>query len=192
MKQHVMLDLETLATTPRAVILSIGAVAFDYLPGSSLPTLEHGVRIVLDRDEQVRAGRVIDPGTVAWWCKQSHEAQAVMHEKGVPVGQALTELRDYVASCTVGELDVNVWGNGSDFDNVLLRSLYEDFRMQAPWRYHHSRCFRTLKTTFDAEYRSAQALFANQLQHDALADAVYQAQAAQYIMRREYVRRQAA
>ena len=66
MTTHVMIDLETLGTTPDAVILSIGGVKFD----------PNGDRIFdefiykLDIDEQQQRGRTTNEDTMSWWATQ--------------------------------------------------------------------------------------------------------------------------
>jgi hypothetical protein len=88
----------------------------------------------------------------------------------------LRELCGFVAEHTVGELTVKPWGNGADFDLVILSTLYDDCKVQRPWRYHQQRCFRTLKNVFPREYEVAKQLVGgNPVKHDALADAEWQA-----------------
>lgn len=40
---------------------------------------------------------------------------------------------------------VRIWGNGADFDNVILASVYKRIGMEQPWLYRNNRCYRTLK-----------------------------------------------
>ena len=58
-----MVDLETLATTPDAAILTIGACKFD--PRGNNITDQYYERIDLDSQN-----RRIDENTIEWWSKQ--------------------------------------------------------------------------------------------------------------------------
>jgi hypothetical protein len=71
MANDIMIDLETLDTTPYCVILTIGVVRFDpYGEGVAekltlRPTIE-------DQTEQYN--RIINDDTIRWWGEQSPEA----------------------------------------------------------------------------------------------------------------------
>ena len=61
----VMLDLETLATSPDSVILTFGAIKFD--PFDSTKGMTNGLYMRVNVDEQISLGRHVDEGTIAWW-----------------------------------------------------------------------------------------------------------------------------
>ena len=115
--------METIGTAANSVILSIGAVYFD-----DDGTMGEEFYYVLDKQSQLNAGRKSDPDTLAWWDKQSPEAQKEAYsypdELRVNTKAALEDLYLFIKK---GVKDYLVWGNGSDFDNalldVLLRSL---------------------------------------------------------------------
>jgi hypothetical protein len=69
-----------------------------------------------------------------------------------------------------------VWGLGSDFDNVVVRSLYNDLGLSQPWRYKQNACLRTLLHLFPLENKP---MFG--IEHNAIDDAVAQAFAIQRI-----------
>ena len=73
MALDVMLDLETLATSPDSVILTFGAVKFD--PFNPDKEMTNGLYMRVDVDEQIGLGRRVDEGTVAWWGTQSEEVR---------------------------------------------------------------------------------------------------------------------
>ena len=66
---HLVIDLETFATSPRAMVRSIGVARFD--PWSDAPPSTS--RYVLSPVEQ--KGREIDPQTMLWWMRQPDEAR---------------------------------------------------------------------------------------------------------------------
>lgn len=190
MYAHAMLDLETYATTPDAVILSIGVQLFDpqhYVFGK--PALGPGFYIALDREEQVTPGKLyaarrVDPSTVAWWEKQSKEAREVFNHEQVRVGIALAALDSFLAREAIHRDGLMMWGNGSDFDNVLLGDLYKWREMKAPWKYHNSRCFRTLKNLLPADYDEFCKAIPRITHHNALDDARWQAEIAVRMLKR--------
>ena len=117
---NVMLDLETMGTSPDAAIVSIGAVAFDPLRGELGPKFY--ARITLD--SAVAIGGIIEPDTVIWWLGQGTDARdEITHPIGqIHINSALIDFSSWIADHTV---EPCLWGNGSDFDNVILRRSYE-------------------------------------------------------------------
>lgn len=186
MYKNLMIDLETLSTAPDAVILSMGAVAFDeraHLSGQPNVCATAFYR-ALNIEEQKAMGRRVDESTMAWWAQQSPEARAVFDEEKAPVRQALEEFGAFIAERTVGKEFVLPWGNGADFDLVLLSSLHQWRGVKVPWRYHNHRCFRTLKNLLPEDYAIAQQSVDRIGHHNALADAAWQAKIASILLRR--------
>lgn len=161
----IMLDLETMGSKPGAAIISIGAVFFS--PKDGLGETFHER---IDLESAVKAGLKMDASTVKWWMEQSKEAQAVMRPGAMPLEAALELLTDFV-NANADSTEVEVWGNGSDFDNVLLGAAYEACSLKAPWKFYRGRCFRTLKNLPGAPKAPK---FAG-TKHDALDDAKNQA-----------------
>ncbi|MBV5342719.1 3'-5' exoribonuclease, partial [bacterium] len=64
-----------------------------------------------------------------------------------------------------------VFGNGSDFDNVILSNAYLRLSMERPWPKFNDRCFRTIKSMF----KSVQQPVREGVHHSALDDAKHQA-----------------
>jgi len=69
----IMLDIETLATSPDAVVLTFGAIKFD--PFDSSKPMDQGLYMRVNVDEQIALGRRVDKGTVDWWGTQSAEVR---------------------------------------------------------------------------------------------------------------------
>ncbi|EED1918776.1 exonuclease, partial [Escherichia coli] len=110
---HLMIDLETMGKNPDAPIISIGAIFFDPQTGDMGP--EFSKTIDLET-----AGGVIDRDTIKWWLKQSREAQSAIMTDEIPLDDALLQLREFIDENS-GEFFVQVWGNGANFDNTILR-----------------------------------------------------------------------
>lgn len=162
--RNVSLDLETYATGPDAVVLSIGAVHFDQHEVSA--ERYHAV-LTRDMPVQILAGRVTDEGTVKWWSEQSLEARAIFDDTHINQMRVLDALADF--GRFIGSR-CRVWGFGSDFDNVILGSLYQSMGLNQPWAYRNSRDLRTLRVL--AGYPNIDKAGT---QHNALDDALYQA-----------------
>ncbi|CUA27108.1 Exodeoxyribonuclease VIII from bacteriophage origin [Escherichia coli] len=133
---HLMIDLETMGKNPDAPIISIGAIFFDPQTGDMGP--EFSKTIDLET-----AGGVIDRDTIKWWLKQSREAQSAIMADEIPLDDALLQLREFIDENS-GEFFVHVWGNGANFDNVILRRSYERQGIPCPWRYCNDRDVRTI------------------------------------------------
>ncbi|KXK76457.1 exonuclease [Escherichia coli] len=165
---HLMIDLETMGKNPDAPIISIGAIFFDPQTGDMGP--EFSKTIDLET-----AGGVIDRDTIKWWLKQSREAQSAIMTDEIPLDDALLQLREFIDENS-GEFFVQVWGNGANFDNTILRRSYERQGIPCPWRYYNDRDVRTiveLGQVMDFDARTTIPFEGER--HNALNDARYQA-----------------
>jgi len=161
---RIMLDLETFGNTPGAVIVSIGAVKFD----------ETGItdrfECRIDPESCVRHGLKLDASAVVWWLKQSAKARAAISKsKGLALPQALEKFAAWV-----GNPKTEIWGQGSDFDNVLLAAAYRACDMEPPWFYGFNRCYRTISRMHRTDV-PFQGVADAKAAHTALADAEAQA-----------------
>ncbi|EPB9769364.1 3'-5' exoribonuclease [Escherichia coli] len=165
---HLMLDLETMGKNPDAPIISIGAIFFDPQTGDMGP--EFSKTIDLET-----AGGVIDRDTIKCWLKQSREAQSAIMTDEIPLDDALLQLREFIDENS-GEFFVQVWGNGANFDNVILRRSYERQGIPCPWRYCNDRDVRTIVELGKAiDFDARTAIPFEGERHNALDDARYQA-----------------
>ncbi|HCQ0213893.1 TPA: 3'-5' exoribonuclease [Escherichia coli] len=165
---HLMIDLETMGKNPDAPIIAIGAIFFDPQTGDMGP--EFSKTIDLDT-----AGGVIDRDVIKWWLKQSREAQSAIMTDEIPLDDALLQLREFIDENS-GEFFVQVWGNGANFDNVILRRSYERQGIPCPWRYCNDRDVRTIVELGKAiDFDARTAIPFEGERHNALDDARYQA-----------------
>lgn len=166
----IMLDLETLGTGPNAAVIAIGACFFD------IQTRQIGATFyrTLKLEDVVRGGGEMDASTVLWWLAQSDDARRAIYaeQEGnarTPI-HALTEFTHFVTDNSTEP--PRMWGNGSNFDNVILASMYQRHGMELPWKFWNDRCYRTVK----AMHRDGQIfLERNDIKHHALSDAMHQA-----------------
>ena len=168
----IMLDIETLATSPDAVVLTFGAIKFD--PFNSSIQMSDGIYFRIDVDEQIDLGRRVDEGTVAWWGTQSAEVreEALGETDRVSLEDFTKALNKFVVGAT------RIWAQGPVFDIVILENLYRQIGKPAPWQYYSIRDSRTLLKALGDDRKGGALL------HNALADAVSQAEAVQSAVNR--------
>jgi 3' exoribonuclease, RNase T-like len=168
----IMLDLETLDNKPTSAIVAIGAVAFD------LSGIRHDPFYMVINPESAEKYGTISASTFAWWCQQSEEARKIFGKsvEKLDLPQALGAFEKWGLQVK-GLGPVCVWGNGADFDNVILGHAYKQTNMRQPWSFTHNRCFRTLKGLFSKDLQSAlwQRYGQGLTHHNALDDAKRQA-----------------
>lgn len=161
---NVMVDLETLATTADAVILSIGAVVFDLKTGEMSTD---GFYRVVSVESSLAQGRRVSESTLKFWMSQGDDAKSVFSEPSVPIDFALSEFAVWLPK------DPIMWSNGADFDLPMLAHAYTQLGDAVPWKYWNSRCFRTYKNLPGA--KEIRVPFEG-IKHNALADAMHQVQ----------------
>lgn len=175
MYTDVMVDLETWGKRTDAVVLSIGAFAFNPHGSDDLtypPTYgwKRTFHVALDTQSQIDAGRTVCSDTLKWWLTNNATVPATTNQ----VRRALVEFNQWIKeNCDVTQ-DVYLWGNGSTFDVGILKSLYETFGMRDDWPFGHwqemdLRTFRRFN-----ERKEARPWPEKLTKHNALHDALYQ------------------
>lgn len=170
MSKDLSIDIETLGVNSDAPVLSVGWCWFNYDEPLTLPYDKRDMQF--DLNEQCRHyGRVIDPETVKWWMKQSDEARnALFAEKPYALRALIPQLEGVLHAADT------VWAKGPDFDCVILKSLCDAYAKveRAPvvkWPFWKHRCVRT----FVGQFPTLAAMPFDGARHNALDDAVYQA-----------------
>jgi hypothetical protein len=136
---HLMLDIETLDIKPSAVILTIAAVFFDPQTGSLGAQLECFIS-----SEKEQPGRTIGLSTVSWWSKQSDAARKQAFSGTDTLKRALSNLSRFIHMNSISPL--KVWGNGKEFDCVILEHAYHQLEMPCPWTFWQTQDVRTIIT----------------------------------------------
>jgi len=137
-----VVDIETLGQGPDAVIGSIGVVVVDL--GGLFVVDEFYCRV---DHNQVNRSRSED--TLAFWELQRQESPAAWDELFNPAGQrlfitnALELLATFLLKVFGRAEDVQLMGNGSEFDNVILAHAYEQWGMEKPWHFRGNQSLRT-------------------------------------------------
>ncbi|MCY1699515.1 3'-5' exoribonuclease [Lelliottia sp. SL45] len=169
---HLMIDLETMGNKPAAPIVAIGAVFFDPQNGELGAEFYTAVSL----PSAMEQGAVPDGDTILWWLKQSAEARAaVCTDDARHIAEALSELSAFISRNSDNPRYLNVWGNGANFDNVILRSAYERAGHVCPWKFWNDSDVRTMvllgrQMGFDPK----RDMPFDGVAHNALADARHQ------------------
>ena len=162
---HLMIDLETLARSRNAGILSIGACRFD--PHTTDIESTYYERIILETQESY--GRVINEDTLGWWSQQDKQIQ----EDAFGEGDDRIDLKDAMKKLyTFGLGTSNVWSHGSIFDVVIIEDVCRSLQQAVTWKFWEVRDTRTLFDLADVSVKI-------EGKHNALTDAIAQTQAVQ-------------
>ncbi len=134
--KNIMLDLETLGNKSNAAIVAIGAVYFDLKTGE----LGEEFKVIVDAESCTDYGLTMDASTIEWWMRQSREARNIFSDENklsLPI--ALAKFKKFINNG-----DVQIWGKGAGFDNVIMAHAYRVCHMKLPWNYWNDRDVRTI------------------------------------------------
>jgi hypothetical protein len=169
---HLMIDFETLDTTPTAVVLSLGGVFFNKNNIISTFYCE------FDVESQMRNRRTISADTIMWWLNQT-TGRKFTPDKGKTFDVSLNEFLAWLQKCKMDNLGFdNVWANDPDFDCAILENLINSLHGPnvIPYPFWQKRSMRTF-----IEYvgKGKKVQRTQVQQHNALVDAIDQAR---YVM----------
>jgi len=169
----IMIDLETLATSPDAAILTIGAVKFDPFGDdvNDPKCTKFYTRVDLDSCDKI--GLVTNDDTIAWWANQSKEAQdeAFGETDRIDIVDAMHQLYKFCWGAK------RVWSHGSGFDVIICEHIFRKIGKAIPWSFWEVRDTRTL---FDIGINPNRPPV---LKHHALEDAWNQAVGVQNVFK---------
>jgi len=133
---HLMIDIETLGTTPGSSILSLGALLFD--PHSTTAP-ERTFYLEFCRESCQSLGLHEEPETLAWWEEQNQP----MPQGIFPITDGLNAFLLWIsnAGCNIN----GVWANSPSFDIVLLTHALRLMRREWPLKYSLERDVRTIR-----------------------------------------------
>lgn len=165
MKRNIMIDIETMGQSANAAIVSIGAVAFDACG------IGEKLYIRISLEDAAEYGQ-IDASTILWWLKQGDESRSEITKNDTTSPSSAADiLSSFIETNSDDNGSVSIWGNGSDFDNVILSNWYKRIGKPVPWKFWENRCYRTIKSLFkDIKLERSGT------HHNALDDAVSQAE----------------
>lgn len=135
---HMMIDLETASTSPRAAILQLGACLFD--PEGGIEQTLPGFEMQINLADSLMHGLEIDTDTVEWWRRQDPEARAAVTTDPKPLHTVMAAFRQWYTTQEIA----GVWAHGATFDPPILQSSFEAVQLQVPWRYNRAYDTRTM------------------------------------------------
>lgn len=168
MADHIMIDMETLDTSPYCVILTIGAVRFDPRGIGVVEKLE--LRPTLEDQTEIY-NRVINDDTLRWWGEQSPEAleEAMGDNDRESLKSCMEKLYKFCWNRKA------VWSNGAAFDVVVaetaMRQTLTDYPNPIPWPFYTVRDTRTLYDIAGVSLKDGK----HTTSHKAVEDAEHQA-----------------
>lgn len=165
---HGMVDLETFGLRPGCVLRSIGLVMFD--PENNRIGDEYYANI--SEECQLEKGCHKDDGTVAWWNRQSSDAQQALLKDQKPFAQVADELY-LIFRRNKGKY---IWGQGANFDVVLLAHHFHLYGLQSPWLYYNA---RDTRTAYEMGEFNSNTIIRQGTYHNALDDAKHQVRCVQ-------------
>ncbi len=174
MNTDIMIDLETLATSPDAAILTIGAIRFDPFGDDYKDPTCDKFYVKVDLDSCDRIGLATNEDTIAWWANQSKEAQDEAFDPNgrIDIVDAMNQLYKFCWGAK------RVWSHGAGFDVIICENLFRKMGKAIPWQFWEVRDTRTL---FDIGIDPKRPPV---LKHHALEDAWNQAVGVQNIYRK--------
>lgn len=168
---NVMIDLETMGTSAGCAILSIGAQTFRS-PSRS--------RFYYEKIDPTSSRLYLreDIDTLRWWNRQDTRMKAEAFSGTAELPAVLDDFAAWLKDLSKDPQKVFVWGNGADFDPLILAAAYERLDRPVPWKPYHALCYRTLKELLPQVKAPPRASAA----HHALEDAIYQAEHATLLL----------
>lgn len=145
---HIMVDLETLGTVPGCVGFSIGAV--EMLMEERTLGREFYTTICVESSKEAYLRE--DEDTRAFWNRQSEEARTALLEaesgNAPKLAEAMVAFNKWLLKIG-GIRSIRLYGNGADFDNPILRCMWDAagvLPFDSKAGFFGGRCYRTLKT----------------------------------------------
>jgi hypothetical protein len=166
MANDIMIDIESLDTSPNCVILTIGAVRFDPKGMGVVEKLE--LRPMIEEQTE-KFNRVINEDTLRWWSTQSEDAldEAMGDRDRVSFTECMEALYKFCWNRRA------VWSNGASFDIVAMESAWRNLGMRIPWPYYTVRDTRTLYEIAGVSLKDKK--YGSKTTHKAVEDAEHQA-----------------
>lgn len=134
MTTHLMVDTETWATRPGAIVTSVALVRF---------ADEAHCAFNLSVPDQQALGLESDPATIAWWEQQDPVARQMALANPLPLASALPYLSTWIQWAAAGQ-QFQIWCHGATFDCPLLQEVYRRAGLPTPWQFWQVRDTRTL------------------------------------------------
>lgn len=158
--KHCMIDIETLGSNPSSPVIQIGLVYFTR-QGITLQS-----QVSIDFDDALKYGEV-DGSTIKFWLEQPKISQESLFVNQKPMKEAM----EAIVKLIDGQ-NANFYWAHATFDFPIIQSLCRKLGIKYPLPYKRCLDLRTLEML--AGYPKWEER--KGIHHNALADAVYQAE----------------
>ena len=163
----VMLDIETLGTSPGYIVLSVGACTFDLTTGEIHDEFYESLQMNPQQDE----GLMVDVRTLRWWLDQGEAAREHAFAEDAHPAYAAARFQTWFKM--VG--GIQIWSQGN-IDMPMWQHVMRLFNINEPWDFWNIRDTRTLYDL--AKYRDnfdyKRDVPRQGVYHNALDDAKHQ------------------
>lgn len=170
MKEHVMIDIETLGSDSFSSVVSIGAVQFD------IETGEYGSEFYVEVSPKSceNYGLHVSQSTIDWWNKTNPNELEKIYSRGEDLYVSLLHFKKWFIEIEINLLNESglyVLGNSNRFDLGLLDNALKSTGLSVFWNFRNERDVRTL-TWLYPKIRDLEP--AAGMSHNALDDCKYQ------------------
>ncbi len=181
---HVMVDIETFSTNPKAVVTQIAMVPF------TKDEVFHtkALNVYVEIQPQLDVGREVNANTLLFWLEQSEHARTELADGlkrySVSPRDAMTKVFTWPSLMleTNWKSIAGVWSKSPQFDITILESLFRDFGREAPWtkKFRTVRDVRAYADFLPADHKSADL---TGFEHEAVYDCLKQIETVQAVMK---------
>jgi hypothetical protein len=136
----VMIDIETLSTSPNSLILTIGAIKFNRTKVvEDIKDLET-FYVRIDQNSCKKLKMEISKDTLDWWDSQSddYKYEALLNKDRINIKDGLNALSKFIKNSKY------IWANSPNFDCVILENAYKLCNLDIPWKFYNLRDTRTV------------------------------------------------
>jgi DNA polymerase III epsilon subunit-like protein len=162
-------DLETMGTNATSAVVSIGAVAFNRNAPEFDPERTIGFYRNIELQSCLDLGLTIDGSTVMWWLEQSQDARiSLLKPTPLDVQAAFIDYKHWVRD-GLGS-DIPCWTHAT-FDAPIIGNVFRTIQHPQPTHYRKQRDIRTLN-----DLNGYFKVTREGVHHNALADALFQAE----------------
>jgi DNA polymerase III epsilon subunit-like protein len=137
---EIMLDIETLSTSPNSLILTIGAIKF--FRNQEIKDIKDmdTFYVRINQESCTKLNMEISKDTLEWWNSQSEESrfEAFICKDRINIKDALIKLSRFVKNSKC------IWAHSPNFDCIILENAYRLCGIEIPWKFYNLRDTRTL------------------------------------------------
>ncbi|SNS22653.1 protein of unknown function [Anaerovirgula multivorans] len=169
-RTDIMVDIETLGNKPDSNIIQLAAATFDIRTGYVGRIFNECANITMNETMKTTGS------TIKWWLNTNKELLQDILNRGSMSSDDL--VRCFCRWLNEQEGAVYLWGDGTLFDNNLIRTQMENLGLKYPINYRNDRDVRTILelayTKVGKTREQFLARYENNNAHDAIDDVLHQ------------------